>query len=213
MIKNSNSIRKSFFCLAVFILTIALASCRQKVLSEDKLSHIISEIFLVDQYVKLNPEVNQMADTALVYQAIFQKYNTSLDEYTRSIKYYIGKDKAFPEIMTNAYEIIKAERMKIERAGDWNIKFNPIEYPDLQIPYALDTLFINKWWEKDMYGEIRKDSVDFFNGALITKKDSIQSKTKKELYVADPKRIVDDSDDPGEFKKEDKDELKIEQEW
>lgn len=186
--------------LSALMILVALTSChKRKVLSEEKVAQIMCEIYLADQYMKLNEKVMRMGDTVLIYDAVFKKYGTTLEEYQNSIRYYISADKKFPEVATMAYDIIhtQAERLKLLvglRSEILNFKkmFPSVRIPDT-LSYRADSLAQLAVKEFFFYDD-STDKKDIMTILGVESAPYIEN----ELYVGDPSRIVDDSD-PGDF--------------
>lgn len=187
-----------FVFLALLFAVAALSGCSKgKILSKEKVAEIHAELYLADQYIKINQGVNQLADSTLVYNAIFEHYGCTLEDYQRSVGYYIAKDKAYPEILDMSYKKVHSELERLKSLAGYK-KYSFI-FEDLYPKGNLiDTAVIAECNNKKAK-EFWKYS---FTGDTIKKFDILTSAAdipramfdNDGMYVGDPGRIVDDSD-------------------
>ncbi len=185
-----------FILFAVAALALLFSCSKPKVLSKEKVADIYQELYLADQYVKINRDIRSLADTTLIYNAIFEHYGCTLEDYQHSITYYISSDKAWTEILDMAYKKVhkELERLKSLSAHTLNTKEIKI-YPEYEFPFTLsekeqEWLNNRDFWKFNFLGDtIRKfefeASLDYAKGLMFNRDG---------LYIGDPGRIVDDSD-------------------
>ncbi|MEG1119845.1 MAG: DUF4296 domain-containing protein [Bacteroidales bacterium] len=108
------------YTLLVFLLFTQSCSNNNTVIQQDKLSLIISEMYLADQFIDNNPQFRAQADTLQVYSSIFRKYGYTTTDYSNSIKYYIKKGDTYKKINLQAKEIL------VKKSAELNKKLNII---------------------------------------------------------------------------------------
>lgn len=100
----------------ILILSSLLFSCSEKgVIPEDTLAQIYADIYLADQYIKHDKDLNKQADTLLVYSPIFKKHGYTPEDYDQSIKFYLEQSDKFAEIFEGAQNILKARSNILEK--------------------------------------------------------------------------------------------------
>ncbi len=131
-----NKIKNICIAISSIIIIVATISCnKDKILSPDKLAKVISDIYLADQYAKTYESINKQADTSLLYQAVFELNGCTLEEYYRSVEYYLSQDNKYPEIIDKAFEIIKIEYNELSSqvtSDEYNLITPPLKYVELK---------------------------------------------------------------------------------
>ncbi|MBR5073694.1 MAG: DUF4296 domain-containing protein [Bacteroidales bacterium] len=138
--------------VAVALIAVLLASgCRKKgILSKNDVADIMYQMFVADEYAKKYPNVNKAADSLLLYQHIFDKYDCSLEDYRNSIKHYIADEKAYTYILKRAVQTAKdssaAANRELTRERPHGIL--------ITTPYLSPGVEVKKdrWWERKMDG-------------------------------------------------------------
>ena len=104
----------------VLPLLLVLLACaggcgrRARLIPERKLVRIYSDIFLVDQWFRDNPEKRMTGDTTLVFDPIFRRYGYTFEDYDRSVHYYLDRPDKFNKIVTQVSERLRAEGNQID---------------------------------------------------------------------------------------------------
>ena len=95
--------------VAVALVAVIISSgCRKRgILSKNDVADIMYQMFVADEYAKKYPNVSKAADSLLLYQHIFDKYDCSLEDYRNSIKHYIVDEKAYTYILKRAVQTAK----------------------------------------------------------------------------------------------------------
>lgn len=190
--------KKHIFVLLAFCAAVALGGCSKgKILSKQTVAEIHADIYVADQYIKINQDVNSLADTTLVYNAIFEHYGCTLEDYQRSVKHYIATDKAYPEILDIAYKKIHKELERLTSLGAYN-PYNFVfldMFPNTAVPDTISLTEYNSlkgrnFWNYSLTGDTIKP-FDFVASATDIPRAMFD---KEGLYVGDPSKIVDDSD-------------------
>ena len=105
------NVRKVIKLVCLALCTTALASCGPQkgddvVIGKKTMSKIISDIYLADQYIKHTPKYEAEADTMYVYPAIVEKYGYKIDDYWKSVKYYLQDHDEYSKILKQARTIL-----------------------------------------------------------------------------------------------------------
>ena len=105
------NVRKVIKLVCLALCTTALASCGPQkgddvVIGKKTMSKIISDIYLADQYIKHTPKYEAEADTMYVYPAIVEKYGYKIDDYWKSVKYYLQDHDEYSKILKQARAIL-----------------------------------------------------------------------------------------------------------
>ena len=141
-------ILRTLVCILLCAAAILSASgCHKRgILSKNKVAHIMGDLYVCDQYAKSYAEVNLAADSILLYQHIFEKYNTTLEEYQRSLSYYLPDKKAYSAILEKAVNYTKGEANRLR-----NEKVKP--GLRIKIPFQASVAEeVNKWWDRKLDG-------------------------------------------------------------
>lgn len=138
--------------LAVALVALLIASgCRKKgILSKNDVADIMFQMFVADEYAKKYPNVSKAADSLLLYQHIFDRYNCTLDDYRNSIKYYIADEKAYTYILKRAVQTAKDSSAQANKELSRERPRGIV----VKIPYLSPGVEVQKdrWWERKMDG-------------------------------------------------------------
>lgn len=108
----------------------------------------MGDLYVCDQYAKSYAEVNLAADSILLYQHIFEKYNTTLEQYQKSISYYLPDKKAYSAILKKAVDYTKGEANRLR-----NEKVKPGFRVKIPFKASIEENKIeDKWWERKLDG-------------------------------------------------------------
>ncbi|MDO4735999.1 MAG: DUF4296 domain-containing protein [Bacteroidia bacterium] len=91
-----NRIIYTFFILSLAVFS--LVGCNKdkaKVIGKSDMAKIIADLYLADQILEEGTEKRVQADTMLVYMPIIEKYGYTLNDYKKSIEYYLQKDEGY----------------------------------------------------------------------------------------------------------------------
>ena len=73
---------------------------------------------LMERTERLEAEKKQKADTTWFYLPIFEKYGYGIDDYRKSVDYYLNDPKRYAEMMDRVVKDMKGEAERIHRAVD-----------------------------------------------------------------------------------------------
>lgn len=105
------------------VVAYAVMGCGGKgIISKDAMSRIMAQMYLADQYVERNPDMNGQTDSLAVYQAVIERNGHTVEEYYASVKHYLQKDDEYNKILKRAMssleeraKVLEVEVKKIER--------------------------------------------------------------------------------------------------
>ena len=110
----------AFFFPLLLLATLACSS-GEKLIPRKKFSRILAEMFILDCQLARQPQAKRVADTSLVYQAVFEKYGFDSDDYRHSQEVYIKDAKRYErmvrrslEIVENEGKVLRAEKKKVD---------------------------------------------------------------------------------------------------
>lgn len=116
---------KRFFpLLIVLLLALSCSHSGGRVIPERTLVKIYADMALADKWIELNHDLRALADTSMVYEAIFAKYGYNTEDYLKSVRYYMDKPDDF------SYIVEKAKNRLGKKAREYNVleqKFNEEE--------------------------------------------------------------------------------------
>lgn len=131
-------------------------------IGEGDMSRIISDIYLVDQWSKIDDAAAMRADTTLLYDGIFEKYGYTLGDYAASMEYYIRHWKTYLKVLDGAHRILtKGAREAEEFARLEGARLVQV----VRTPMKSDKSLFGKWWEKPegVFGEY----VKYFRDSVV----------------------------------------------
>ncbi|MBR6465435.1 MAG: DUF4296 domain-containing protein [Bacteroidales bacterium] len=138
--------------VAVALVAVIISSgCRKRgILSKNDVADIMYQMFVADEYAKKYPNVSKAADSLLLYQHIFDKYDCSLEDYRNSIKHYIVDEKAYTYILKRAVQTAKDSANQANRDLTKERPHGVI----VQVPNLSPGIEVQKdrWWEREVDG-------------------------------------------------------------
>lgn len=101
--------------LLVAVLLAATVSCsrRPRVIPVGKMEKIYREMFLADQWLADFPEKKAVADTSWFYAPIFGRYGYDVEDYRKSVDYYLSDPKRYAELMGRVVKDLQNESERI----------------------------------------------------------------------------------------------------
>lgn len=93
---------KRFVCIVLCALALCSCAKRSKVIPEDTLAKIYTDMLMQDQWIAANTQFKKTADTTLVYDHIFAQYGYTFADYDRSVDYYVHHPKKFEKFLSRA---------------------------------------------------------------------------------------------------------------
>ena len=175
----------------VLLLLLAAVSCKgPQRIERDDLENIFYEIFLQDQLIRANPELRHQADSSLVYEAIFNKYGYTTDDYLYSLNYYVQEPVRLAKVMDAVAERFSDEARETGeqiRFLNWKKRMldiwlkepdtlgrylPPLPTDSLVLGMEKDSLFVRA---QDSLPQLPADSLLYYHPAdsLLTAQDSL----------------------------------------
>lgn len=172
--------------VAVALIAVLLAyGCRKRgILSKNDVADIMYSMFVVDEYAKKYPNVSKAADSLLLYQHIFDRYDCSLEDYRNSIKYYIADEKAYTYILKRAVQTAKdssaAATRELTRERPHGIL--------ITTPYLSPGVEVQKdrWWERKIDGTYAHET-SFYNDLQAKIKEAEEEEKRRQSKLRGPK--------------------------
>ena len=99
------------------VLAVAVGACARdgRVIPAGKMEKIYREMFLADQWLTENPGKRSIADTTWFYEPIFDRYGYTVEDYRRSVDYYLNDPERFSEMLGRVAEGLKLESDALNR--------------------------------------------------------------------------------------------------
>ena len=112
--------RRAAHIIVLAALLAALCACshRARLIPAEKLSRIYYDMFLLDQWIRDNPEERQVADTTLVFDPIFRRYGYSFEDYDYTLQYYLDRPDDFDEILQRTEERLRKDGERLQKEAD-----------------------------------------------------------------------------------------------
>lgn len=114
-----NRIIYTFFILSLAVFS--LVGCNKdkaKVIDKSDMAKIIADLYLADQILEEGTEKRVQADTMLVYMPIIEKYGYTLNDYKKSIEYYLQKDDTYKKLHIKAKGILSDRARELKKVVD-----------------------------------------------------------------------------------------------
>ena len=84
--------------LHIILLAVVVSACGPRIIPRDKMVDIYYDMFMADQQVRENRDLQHQADTMLVYEAVFNRYGYDTDDYLNSLQYYLKDPERFSQV-------------------------------------------------------------------------------------------------------------------
>lgn len=151
------------FPFYIFIVIMALTGCSSSendVIPSDKMSLIIADFYMSDQYIALEPAYKGEMDTTLLYETVTERYGYTFEDYLKAMEYYLQKGDMLKRIYTQAKErlIRRRDELAIQNAKieSYNEALRFFEMkkadqlwkePDLRAIYHLSGIKVKQEWD------------------------------------------------------------------
>ena len=104
-----------YLLLSALVCLCLLPSCRRaKIMSQKDMADIYAEMFLADQWLNDNSSQKRVADTSRFYEAIFQKFGYSFEDYDASVNYYLQRPEKFRKILDRTENKLRMTAKKLD---------------------------------------------------------------------------------------------------
>jgi len=107
----------TFIKVLCFLLAVSLLQgCREEgIIGEKDMALLISEMYLVDQFLEVNPSLKLQADSMLVYPVIMEKHGFTVEMYEKSMNYYMQEGESYNNILKDAKDLLTARQKTLKR--------------------------------------------------------------------------------------------------
>ncbi|MBR4772153.1 MAG: DUF4296 domain-containing protein [Bacteroidales bacterium] len=97
------------------VLVLLLAGCAEKgVIPPRKMASILHDMYILDAQLEYARDYSAMADTSAVYGSLFNEYGYSIEDFNRSLDYYLHNPVQFKEIFKIAHDRYENEAKALE---------------------------------------------------------------------------------------------------
>ncbi len=107
----------TFIKVLCFLLAVSLLQgCREEgIIGEKDMALLISEMYLADQFLEVNPSLKLQADSMLVYPVIMEKHGFTVEMYEKSMNYYMQEGESYNNILKDAKDLLTARQKTLKR--------------------------------------------------------------------------------------------------
>lgn len=98
---------------SLILITAILFSCSDDLIPQKDMPAIIAEIYMADRYVTSDYKLVLKADTIKIYDAVFNKYGYTSEQYVKTINHYISRPVKLKEFYSKAREILVEQEQEI----------------------------------------------------------------------------------------------------
>lgn len=113
--------KKALEHIAILLLVVlSLSGCHRKgrVIPAGTLEQIYVDMFLADQWVKMQPDARKRADTTLFYEPIFRRYGYSFKDYEATVSHYIDRPDKFVKILRRSAKDLNIKHLEYAKIAD-----------------------------------------------------------------------------------------------
>ena len=133
--------------LHIILLAVVVSACGPRIIPRDKMVDIYYDMFMADQQVRENRDLQHQADTMLVYEAVFNRYGYDTDDYLNSLQYYLKDPERFSQVLQAVVERLQKDAESLNPIIahlDWVNKYTAVEegpsLDSIMKRYSVDTL-------------------------------------------------------------------------
>ena len=134
----------------VLVLVMVLPfSCSRgrRIIPPETMQAIYYDMFLADQIITQDNQTRKMADTMLVYEAVFEHYGYNTDDFNRSQAYYLQDPERHSKVLKKVVSQLESEKARVEAAielEEWRSKYIHIPFTpaDSLLLFRDDTVFV-----------------------------------------------------------------------
>lgn len=104
--------------LYIVLSLLILVSCsggKGKIIPKSDMKKIYAEMFLVDQKLYRNRNIQRSADTLAVYAVIFKKYGYTVEDYNASVAHYLDDPERFARILRESASYMDKEIKELKK--------------------------------------------------------------------------------------------------
>ena len=112
-----------------------------RVIPKNRMAEIYADMFVADQWLNQNFLASRTADTTLVYEAVFEKYGYTSDDYRKSVDHYIQDPDRFARILRKSVLILE-DRIAESKSELRKIKSLESMRPDTLIQFDFSKIWL-----------------------------------------------------------------------
>lgn len=151
---------KRFFQIAV--LSIALISCtKEGIIPRSEMKAILTQMYESDQVVIGNQDIRGMADSLFVYEAIFNSFGYTSEDYFNSLNYYLSDPRDFSKMFSEIWHYFDNQMSK----ADLEMESESYNLSLMNSQYAKD---IKNFWKMP-----DSDTLTFFGDSLFNQRNDL----------------------------------------
>ena len=104
--------KKAGLHILLVLLLASSAACSRgsRVIPERKMTELIADMFIADQWLHDFPQYRSKADTTLFYDAVFRMHGYTFEDYQASLDFYIDHPDKFIKVSQKAADLIGSRR-------------------------------------------------------------------------------------------------------
>ncbi len=133
-----------------------------RVIPKNRMAEIYADMFVADQWLNQNFLASRTADTTLVYEAVFEKYGYTSDDYRKSVDHYIQDPDRFARILRKSVLILE-DRIAESKSELRKIKSLESMRPDTLIQFDFSKIWL---FENGRPRLASRDSLEYFRDRM-----------------------------------------------
>ena len=165
-----------------------------RVIPKNRMAEIYADMFVADQWLNQNFLASRTADTTLVYEAVFEKYGYTSDDYRKSVDHYIQDPDRFARILRKSVLILE-DRIAESKSELRKIKSLESMRPDTLIQFDFSKIWL---FENGRPRLASRDSLEYFRDRM-------------EYFILDLQPLAQSDKAKGILMQRDHDEVEYEQ--
>lgn len=102
--------------LALVAAAICFSACSQhaRVIPQKKMELIFQDLLMADQWATSDPSYQELTDTTLYYEPIFNKYGYTSFDYKKSVNHYLEDPAKFSKMLKRVALSLEARGAKLK---------------------------------------------------------------------------------------------------
>lgn len=97
------------FIAALLVLLTAACQDGSDRIPRKEMVEIYTQMYMLDQMVRTQPDLRKQADTSLAYEGIFRAHGYTTDDFLYSVKYYLRDPNKMAKIMDDVADELSAQ--------------------------------------------------------------------------------------------------------
>ena len=137
--------------LHIVLALVAVTACQgPRIIPKDTLTDIYEDMFFADQLVRERNLPKPQMDSLLVYEAVFNKYGYTTDDYQNSVRHYLKDPERFAKVFEEVARRLDEEVKSLDRQIDYEQQLankraetHPL-LDSILAPFSKDAIFVGK---------------------------------------------------------------------